>query len=287
VFPEKPLRFWHVDAFTDHPFQGNPAAVFLGETPLDAAIKQSIAAELNYAEIAFITLDTPYPRLQWFSPTQEVSLCGHATLAAAHVLFQEQIITAQEILFTTAAGLLPVYQEYNRITLELPRHSVTALPTPDPIELSAYALNPCYGVKFIGTSGHKRILLFEDYTSVLEFDPNLEHIKTFKESGLIISALAGPYASLYEENIDYILRVFSPKLGIQEDYVTGSAHCSLTPLWDEVQRNTAPTSALANKSVFKARQVSVRPGTVYTSLKQQSVAIAGTAVTLAHGIFKL
>ena len=277
------MRFWHVDAFTDQPFQGNPAAVFLCDAPLDATVKQHIAAELNYAEIAFITLGTPYPRLHYFSPNQEVNVCGHATLAAAHVLFEEQIVAAQEITFTTASGLLHVSQKDGQITLQLPRHKITPLFDPSAVRLEAYALNPCQGIMFIGTSGHKRIVLFEHYTSVLEFEPNLESIKTFEESGLIISALA----SAYDRNIDYILRVFSPQLGIREDYVTGSAHSSLTPLWHDLKKNHSKEPSALDQIYFKTRQVSPRPGTVHTLLKENSVIIAGEAIILLRGIFKL
>jgi PhzF family phenazine biosynthesis protein len=256
------IPMFQVDAFTHQPFKGNPAAVCVTETALSAELMQTIAAENNLAETAFVTWETDGFGLRWFTPAVEVDLCGHATLASAHILWQEGILPAGAIArFHTKSGLLTATQKGDWIELDLPKSSYHAK------ELPA-VMQQALGVQLINVVYAKDRYLVEVATAVevVSLQPDFVALKDYEMA--VVTSLAGE-GSAY----DFISRSFGPSLGVDEDPVTGSSHCGLVPYYaDKLKKNT-----------FHAYQASTRGGELKLQLVGDRVLIAGQAITVLKG----
>lgn len=250
-------RLIQVDAFTSHAFGGNPAAVCLLDEPADPGWMQQVAAEMNLSETAFIEPGSPRP-LRWFTPTAEVDLCGHATLATAHALWSEGIETRQVPLrFSTRSGVLTATAQAGWIELDLP----AAPPTPTTLDS---AVLDALGVKPTAMASSTFDLLeLATPAEVEEATPDLQRLAQWRR-GFILTA---------RQAESVVCRVFAPGFGIPEDPVTGSAQCVLGPWW-------APR---LNDAEFTVHQVSKRRGELRVRVEDDRVAVAGQAVTVLRG----
>jgi PhzF family phenazine biosynthesis protein len=265
------LRLRTVDAFTEQPFTGNPAAVVvLNEAPPDAWMA-ALAREMNLSETAFVireVLPDADFRLRWFTPTMEVELCGHATLASAHCLLEDGV--SSPIRFATRSGVLTVSRLQDG-SLEMDFPAVPAVPV-DAMSGMAEALGT--PVQWTGRSrGGIDFLvgLLADEGTVRDLHPNLAGVASLGASGVIVTA-AADLGHAY----DFVSRVFAPSAGIPEDPVTGSSHAILAPFWAERLGRTS----------LVGRQVSARSGLVGVELRGDRVAVSGRAVTVLDGVVR-
>lgn len=248
---------YQVDAFADRVFEGNPAAVVpLSEWP-DDTLMQAIAAENNLAETAFFVPEGEGYRLRWFTPAVEVDLCGHATLAAAHVLFQHLGHTKPEIRFETRSGTLIVRREGDLLAMDFP--AAKPKPYPAPAEIAA-ALG---GSARIWAKSSHMLAVFDSASEVGVLKPDLAVLKRLmsRSDGALVASAPGDEGS----GFDFVSRVFAPNLGIDEDLVTGAVHCVLTPYW--AQR--------LGKADLVARQISSRGGTLLCTDAGERVILRG------------
>jgi predicted PhzF superfamily epimerase YddE/YHI9 len=265
------IPLFQVDAFTNRPFAGNPAAVCLLERPAEADWMQSIAQEMNLSETAFLYPVADGFHLRWFTPAAEVALCGHATLASAHVLWSAGVLPAgTQARFHTLSGLLTAEQipgaphsgpEEAWIELDFPTKPVTPAEAP-PDLLESLGVQPT----FIGRSQFDYLLELPSPAYVRSVQPDFARLKKVPARGVIITA-ASPHP------YDFISRFFAPAVGVDEDPVTGSAHTSLTPYW----------SAILGKTSLNAFQASSRGGELRLRLNHDRVGISGQAVTVFSG----
>ena len=252
-----------VDAFTDRPFAGNPAAVCLLDAPADAVWMQAVAAEMNLSETAFLHPEGDGFGLRWFTPTLEVDLCGHATLAAAHVLWQRRLLAADDTArFQTRSGLLTARRQGDWIELDFP-----ATPA-QPVEAPP-ALRQALGVqlRYAGRSQFDYLVEVTDEATVRALAPDLALIASLPVRCVIVTSAAALPA------YDFVSRVFGPAAGIDEDPVTGSAHCCLGPFW----------GARLGKTTLIGFQASKRGGSVRVGLAGERVLLGGQAVTVFEG----
>jgi len=259
------IPIFQVDSFTVKPFKGNPAGVCLLEQPRDATWMQAIATEMRLSETAFLCPKGNDYNLRWFTPSTEVDLCGHATLASAHILFELGFYDPDEtILFHTKSGVISATFNHGTIELDMP------LIQPVPAE-SSPLLEEILGQVPLAVfrSEDDEILLAEiaDQSAVEAFDPDFRKIAGLGEIDLIITAQTSG------GKFDFISRFFSPHHGVPEDPVTGLGHCILTPYW----------AAKLNKDQFVAYQASARGGTVWCRLGKDRVYLGGKAITLFSG----
>lgn len=249
------LRQYQVDAFATRVFEGNPAAVCPLERWLDDALLQAIAAENNLSETAFFVPSGKGFHLRWFTPASEVDLCGHATLATAHVLFEHLGYTGPAITFETRGGTLTVKRKGDSLEMDFPARP----PTPCArSELLARALGR-QPLEVLCADDY--LAVFEDEAAIRGIEPDLSLLGTLDLRGVIITARGSTY--------DFVSRVFAPRLGIPEDPVTGSAHCTLAPYW----------AARLGKHRLSARQVSRRGGNITCELADGRVLLSGSAIT--------
>jgi len=274
----KLMKLLQIDAFTDRPFQGNPAAVCILDAPASPDWMQQVAAEMNLSETAFVCLEhdqTDRYRLQWFTPTTEVDLCGHATLATAHALWSESLVsTTKAIVFDTRSGELQATLEDRWIRLNFPA-SLSEPVTPMPTGLTE-ALGLSLEPTRIGINSLGYLVEVPTETIVRELQPDFIHLKTFAVPGIIVTSPSDrPY--------DFISRFFAPNLGINEDPVTGSAHCALAPYWYD--RSQEREKQAKTKTQFLAYQASPRGGVVQMEYLKDSqrVILGGQAVTILRG----
>lgn len=266
------LQIFQVDAFADKPFTGNPAAVCLIEgnhqEKYNTQWMQSLAAEMNLSETAFVEKkEDGHYHLRWFTPTIEVNLCGHATLASAHILWTEtDLPTNQDILFDTLSGRLTISNNKGMITMDFPKESVNPL-APD--EQITTQINTILSTDCLGVYKTNEDLLAEvESEDVLEkLSPDIPLLATLPIRCLIVTAKSK------SDDLDFVSRVFAPAAGINEDPVTGSAHCSLAPFW----------ASQLGKNTLLARQISARGGNLSLEIKNDRVAISGTAITILKG----
>ncbi|MFZ5516163.1 MAG: PhzF family phenazine biosynthesis protein [Candidatus Zhuqueibacterota bacterium] len=257
------IPLYQVDAFTSTLFAGNPAAVCPLESWLPDQQLQNIAAENNLAETAFFIPSNDGYHLRWFTPIAEVDLCGHATLAAAFVLFNKLNAGDEALKFQTRSGLLVVQRQANRLTLDFPSQPALPCPVPD-------ALIQGLGQK------PERVLLARDYLVVFQSEQMVKALHPDMEKFMELNAL-GVIATARGEQMDFVSRFFAPKVGIPEDPVTGSAHCTLIPYW----------SRQLNKTTLHARQISARGGELFCEDCGDRVKIAGEAVLYSEGHINL
>ena len=258
-----PIPLFQVDAFTDTPFAGNPAAVCLLDHARDADWMQRVAREMNLSETAFLQRRGDGFDLRWFTPTHEVDLCGHATLASAHVLWTEGWLESGETArFHTRSGELSARRRDRWIQMDFPADPPEDTALPD-VLTEALDVAPLYG----GRSARDYLVLVESEDAVRAVQPDMARLNECETRGVIVTA---PAAS---GDYDFVSRFFAPQVGVPEDPVTGSAHCCLGPYW--AQR--------LGKTALVGRQVSARGGTVKIQLDAPNaprVALSGQAVTV-------
>ncbi len=255
------IPIYQVDAFTNEHFKGNPAAVCPLDSWLPDAVMQNIAAENNLAETAFIVAAGENYEIRWFTPTVEVDLCGHATLASAYVLFHELGYVGDQINFVSPrSGELKVKLHGSVLALNFPVDTLTELP-----------LNPEFA---IGLSQSPRavykgktdyLFVYDSEAEILALQLDFEALKAHPVRGIIVTAPG--------ERTDFVSRFFGPACGVNEDPVTGSAHTTLTPYW----------ASVLGKTELKARQLSLRTGELRCKLLGDRVEIAGEAVLYLRG----
>ena len=254
-----------VDAFTDVPFRGNPAAVCLLDQMRGDAWMQSVAAEMNLSETAFVLRQGDAWRLRWFTPRVEVDLCGHATLASAHVLWEVDRVSAdRSIVFETRSGRLTCAKHGGWIEMDFPAEPATQASDPGPL-LAALGAEG-------SVVGHKRnrmdyLVEVEDAATVRGLKPDMRLLASLPVRGVIVTATSD------DPRFDFISRFFAPGVGVDEDPVTGSAHCCLAPYW----------SQKLGKSEMVGFQASGRGGAVRVKIRGNRVAIGGQAVTVVSG----
>jgi PhzF family phenazine biosynthesis protein len=264
------IPLYQVDAFTDRVFAGNPAAVCPLESWLDAAVMQAIAAENNLSETAFFVADErggsdggTYA-IRWFTPVDEIDLAGHPTLATAHVIFSVLAPALDAVTFTTPLGdSLAVTREGDRLTMDFPARPPA--PRDDLGDVGA-ALGARPAEILAARDG---FAVFEGEAEVAALQPDMAAIAALDCMGLIATA---PGAAC-----DFVSRFFAPKMGVPEDPVTGSAHCTLIPYW----------AGRLGKSEMLARQISARGGTIHCGHDGERVRIGGGAVTYMTGAIAL
>lgn len=264
------MKITQVDAFSDRPFGGNPAAVCVLDGPMDPAWMQAVAREMNLSETAFlfpeiIEGDSGGFRLRWFTPLIEVDLCGHATLAAAHVLWEDgHLKHDRPARFVTRSGLLSASRGADGwIELDFPSEPVHEADTPPDL---AAALGG-ERVRFVGRNRMDLLVELESEDDVRTLQPDFTRLDAIEARGIIVTARAS------EPGIDFVSRFFAPRAGVPEDPVTGSAHCALTPFW----------RSRLGRSDLIARQVSDRGGLLRVRDQGDRVAIAGQAVIVFRG----
>jgi PhzF family phenazine biosynthesis protein len=276
------MKLLQIDAFTDRPFQGNPAAVCILDAPASPGWMQQVAAEMNLSETAFVFLEnaqTDRYRLQWFTPTTEVDLCGHATLATAYALWSESLVSeTKTIVFDTRSGELQATLEDRWIRLNFPA-SLSAPVMQIPAGLTE-ALGLSLEPRRICSNSLGYLVGVSTEAIVRELEPDFTHLKTFAVPGVIVTSPS-------DRSFDFISRFFAPNLGINEDPVTGSAHCCLAPYWYDRQQETQAKQETTGemKSKFLAYQASPRGGVVQMEYLKDSqrVILAGQAVTILRG----
>ena len=258
------LTITQVDAFTSKPFGGNPAAVCLLPALADAGWMQRVAREMNLSETAFLVRrkDGDFD-LRWFTPAVEVDLCGHATLASAHVLWDEgHLPRGEPAVFHTRSGRLSAELHGEWIEMDFPAEPPDPVPAPDGLA-AALGAEPAY----VGRNRFDYLVEIDTQLAVERLAPDFTRLAEIDTRGIIVTARAD------REGIDFVSRFFAPRTGIDEDPVTGSAHCCLGPYWQ---------SRLGRK-VFTARQVSERGGLVKVAVRGTRVILSGHAVTVLRG----
>jgi len=257
------IPLYQVDAFTDKPFSGNPAAVVLLPEPRPDSWMQHVAQEMNLSETAFLLSQEDGFRLRWFTPTVEVDLCGHATLASAHTLFETDILAPHdEARFHTRSGLLTARYCDGEIELNFP--TTPASPADPPAGLSkALGVVP----RYVGKSYFDYLIEVGSEDEVRGLAPDFVALRALPVRGIMVTSVAST------PGYDFVSRFFAPSAGIDEDPVTGSAHCCLGPYWGEK----------LGKDQFLAYQASARGGTIRVALLGERVRLRGRAVTVFKG----
>ena len=271
------LKLYQVDAFTNRLFGGNPAAVCPLDDWLPDAVMQQIAAENNLAETAFYIPQEDEFALRWFTPTVEVDLCGHATLATAHVLFEIEHYAKPEIRFHTRSGALSVQRQNDKLAMNFPADTLT--PTDLPSEVVDGLGKVSVQEAFRGKSDF--LVVLESQEELLSLTPDFKKLGKYRDirativtaSGVVTSGVVTSGVVTSGLEVDFVSRCFAPQSGIDEDPVTGSAHTTLTPYW--AQR-------LGKKQLI-AQQLSSRRGTLWCTHLDDRVVIAGHAVTYLAG----
>lgn len=248
------LPMYQVDAFTDRVFSGNPAAVCPLEAWLPDAVLQAIAAENNLAETAFFVKDGAGYHLRWFTPLAEVDLCGHATLASADVLFRHLGYARDAVHFTTRSGVLTVERRGALYAMDFP------------VSAPAPCVAPAALAEGLGVTPRETLKAF-DYIAVLDSEaavralvPDFARLATLDLRGIAVTAPG--------DHVDFVSRFFAPRVGVNEDPVTGSAHCELAPYW---------SARLGGRTDLVAEQVSARGGTVRCELRGDRITLCGHA----------
>lgn len=252
-----------VDAFATERFRGNPAAVCLLPEPASADWMQRVAAELNLSETAFVVPRPDGWGLRWFTPTTEVALCGHATLASAHVLWESGRLapSAAARFHTEHSGALVCQREGQVIMMDFPARPADSIPI-DPSVSRALGAEAVW----LGRSAYDLLCELPDETAVRKLKPDMAALSAIPVRGIIVTARA-------RERFDFVSRFFAPGVGVPEDPVTGSAHCTLAPYW----------ALRLGKTRLRGWQASARGGEVTTVMAGERVLLGGTAVTVWRG----
>lgn len=252
-----------MDAFTSEPFQGNPAAVCVLDGERDSQWMQRVASEMNLAETAFLRAREDGFDLRWFTPSVEVDLCGHATLASAHVLWESgRLAPDRPARFHTKSGLLTAVRLGDWIELDFPATPAEAVEAPPGLVEALGA-----PVRYVGRSRFDYLVELPSEESVAGLRPDFRALGAIAARGVIATARSSDPA------FDFVSRFFAPASGINEDPVTGSSHCCLAPFW----------SRCLGKNAFLARQLSARGGVLKVGLDGDRVRLGGQAVTVLEG----
>ena len=256
-----PLPLFHVDAFTDRPFAGNPAAVCLLPVWKEDRWLQAVAREMNLSETAFLVKQPDHFDLRWFTPTVEVDLCGHATLASAHILWQQGQASGDEICFSTRSGILKAIRHGDDIELDFPVKPEEATAAP-------LGLLEALGVsaKYVGKNQFDYLVEVESEAALRGIAPDFKRLAAVPVRGIIVTSKSA------DPRFDFVSRFFAPASGVDEDPVTGSAHCCLGDFWRK----------RLNKSEFVAFQASARGGVVKVRVTKDRAMLGGRAVTVAR-----
>ncbi len=258
-----PLPLFHVDSFTERPFAGNPAAVCLLDSLREASWMQHVAAELRLSETAFLLPSQDSWSLRWFTPEVEVPLCGHGTLAAAHVLWESgRLAREQPALFDTLSGRLCAEWRTGEIRLDLPARGVKEAK----VEGLAEALGT--SLEFVGlTQAEDALAVVRAAGALRALRPDFAAMRRLEARGVIVTAASDT------TEFDFVSRFFAPKEGIDEDPVTGSAHCALGPFWEQ----------RLGRSDLRAYQASARGGALTVQVRAERVFLGGRALTISRG----
>lgn len=254
------IPIYVIDAFAEKKFTGNPAAVCLTERELPAGLMQSIAAENNLAETAFVVSAPGAYSIRWFTPVTEVDLCGHATLASAHVIFNYTAHRERNIVFSSRSGPLGVTAEGDVLVLDFPADVYSRV---EPVAAMDAALGIRPRETYLGKTDYMVVL--QSHDEVEQVKPDFPRMKSIPCRGVIVTAPG--------RDVDFVSRFFAPQSGIDEDPVTGSAHTTLIPYW----------SGVLGKIELKARQLSRRGGTLHCAYHGDRVRIGGRALTYLTG----
>ena len=259
----KRAQLFQVDAFTNQPFKGNPAAVCLLFEPREAEWMQQIAAEMSLSETAFLLQEEGFYHLRWFTPLTEVDLCGHATLASAHVLWEEgHLPPNQAAQFKTRSGLLTASRKEDLVLLDFPAEP--EMPADPPLDLCcALGVMP----RYVGKNRFDYLVELDSEEMLLDLKPDFRLLASIEMRGVMVTCRA---SSL---EYDFVSRFFAPRSGIDEDPVTGSAHCCLGPFWRK----------RLNKDQLLGYQVSARGGLVQVRVGGDRVFLGGEAITIFRG----
>ena len=257
------VTLFHIDAFTTQPFAGNPAAVCLLPEARHAVWMQQVASEMNLSETAFVSPHNDGFNLRWFTPVTEVDLCGHATLASAHVLWELGMLPPEvPARFHTRSGVLTAARQDRLIILDFPALEEAPATAPAAL-LAALGITPTY----VGRFGARYLLEVEHEDTVHALQPDFQALKGLSERGVVVTSRAA--SSTY----DIVSRYFAPWVGVDEDPVTGSVHCCLGPYW----------SKRLHKDTLHAYQASARGGSLHIQVKDKRVYLGGHAVTVWGG----
>ena len=258
---------FQIDAFTDKPFRGNPAAVCILTRHRDDAWMQNVAREMNLSETAFLEGKENGYNLRWFTPAVEVELCGHATLASAHALWEGGYMDAKEqCRFYTRSGLLTAKRNDGWIEMDFPAEPETRAPAPSDLSKALGV-----GFKYVGKNRFDYLVEIDSEETLRRIDPDFAILNTIPMRGVIVTSpsSSGEY--------DFVSRFFAPQVGVNEDPVTGSAHCCLAPYW----------AARLGRDEMVGYQASSRGGFVRVRVDSDRVYLGGQAVTMLRGKFSL
>ncbi|MFJ6414336.1 PhzF family phenazine biosynthesis protein [Terribacillus saccharophilus] len=253
------IPIYQIDAFTNEQFKGNPAAVCPLNEWINEDLMQEIAAENNLSETAFFVKKRDEYELRWFTPSGEIDLCGHATLASAYVICTYLDESLKSVKFNTKSGLLEVSIDGNLFTLSFPSRKGEKCDTPEEL------------IKGLGKApkevykSRDYLAVFESEQDVLSLELNMDELKKLDGFGVIVTAKG--------KEVDFVSRFFAPKAGVDEDPVTGSAHCTLIPYWKNI----------LNKNELVALQLSARGGKLYCTDLGEKVKMSGEAVAFLEG----
>jgi PhzF family phenazine biosynthesis protein len=257
------IEAFKVDSFSAEPFAGNPAGVCMLTEPRDERWMQAVAREMNLSETAFLLREGEGFRLRWFTPAAEVALCGHATLASAHVLWEESVLNPGETArFFTKSGELRAFRRSDMIEMDFPAKPEQPADPPHHL-FEALAVKP----RYLGRNAFDYLLLLDSEDAVRAVNPDFARLRDVSVRGVIVTA---PSA---KPEYDFVSRFFAPAVGVDEDPVTGSAHCCLGPFW----------AARLGKTELVGHQVSARGGVVNVRVAADRVFLGGRAVTVMRG----
>lgn len=262
------MKIYQIDTFTDMPFKGNAAAVCILENDYDNLTLTNIAMEMNLSETAFLrqVSDNKFD-LRWFTPEIEVTLCGHGTLASAHILWENKIVNENELIyFNTLSGILTAKKEKDWIELNMPMGNLKESDG-DSFLFDALKIPP----KFIYEDEIVYLLEYSSEEEIAQLNPNFELLKKSRKEEVIVTSKSN------NGDYDFVSRFFGPAIGVDEDPVTGSAHCYLAPYWIE----------RLDKEDVLGFQASKRTGYVKCRLHEDRVLIQGKAKTIMSGVLKL
>jgi PhzF family phenazine biosynthesis protein len=257
------MKIFQVDSFTNSAFKGNPAGVCILTNEKSDEWMQKTAAEMNLSETAFLSKYMDGYNLRWFTPYTEVDLCGHATLASAHILWEYQYLEKDKTAkFFTKSGILTANLRADWIELNLPSE-------PEEYSETPFELGQALGVDiiYIGKNRHDYLIEVESEEVVKNMKPNFHAISHVNARGIIVTSISS------NEDYDFVSRFFAPQIGINEDPVTGSAHCCLGPYWKK----------RLNKDEFTAYQISERGGILKVKVEDKRIILSGQAVTVLEG----
>ena len=261
------MEIYQVDAFTAEAFGGNPAAVCILEEEKETPWLQNLASEMNLSETAFLYPQEKGYKLRWFTPKTEVDLCGHATLASAHILWEtDRLDSGVAANFQTRSGLLKAERNDGWIELDFPAQSVEKMDPPIEL-LDALEVEP----KYVGQSKFDYLIEVEKEATINNLSPDFGLLSQVETRGVIVTS------SSESEQYDFVSRFFAPAVGVDEDPATGSSHCCLGFFWQEK----------LGKDEMVARQLSARGGILKVKVEEDRVSLGGKAVTVLEGRLKV